>query len=1092
MFSRKVLQEISISSLESQHELGPNLTDEKANMSLSHSSQRNVCMARDDFKENLIPADYGNISKEKSMCKLIGREPEENARDVSDQVAGLNDPAISNLQEKWNFSPTSMQHTDDKALHTSTRDVNFTTPKRGGEECDIPEEASHTPVDFANVTVDDFGISPECFTNKCAGKSPKSLLKYRRRSTIGVRGSPEMNFLIRQIAKQRSKMSREPVSLPNLFTSPRNSVLKSKMSAFRNAFQAVEENEGNVPFPEFSDERDTCHKNESEQQESIEPPEKRKKSFHDAGLLISRDPPAQTEKYAEECVTITSYEEIPESDYSVVSKLSPNYSEASELQCDSLPVLDKGPSKRASPKLSKKKVMFTDLLSPESQQLPKSLLEKDPVLTNACSNPILRPVLKRTPRKPFISTEEYPLHEFEEEKHICSIEENSPENGENVRLGLQGLEHAKDSVRKKRVTFGRELSPELFDQSLPANTPLRRGSTPYSRHTDSVTPDKDSTVFQSPLEPLSQPDFDHTEVTLEPLSLCFEDEISSCNTTFSASLPDEVLLIEQAENVPKESKPIMPCLQDEPLHSPSSKESYADISMSLDLENAETLADFTVSTNEPISSEKGRVTRSALKRKSSSSEDSSSNGSPVADHGKVPEKLEPKRVSKTVNCRKPVVAKKAQIRATKGKGKKSRGKPKKSVRTPLIEDRETVSKKPLLSPIPELPECWPTPSASTKLDFSSATEVKHQILKKVRKINGTQRSLGKVQNMRDCSDVKETDNKSVVWKMQEEEITLPSVSLVGTGESIEVNLCSPGLKSFTFSQIDSPAKPPAPTQATTYVHPTYQIGCQISEGSRSPVEPVIEQSVGFTLLVDNTSTISTEVISSKTGNVKSRRRSNRHSITYHNGPKLASQEEVTTVMGMLSSQVPVVHISQCLKEITGDSHSKVNRHPLSPEKQMATVLLCNLVEDPLSSKYPEDICRTPICIASDENTTNKISMENHSVVSPSSAVIAASMEDPMQSNAKHEKKVRRSMRLRRDSDSSGLNWVQEEKGTKEKRRSMNYSVKRQVDSPKWMSENEINGPVKDQQKNEPALDASRKSKRRTVCISTLWDPPSFN
>ncbi|KFO53064.1 Cell division cycle-associated protein 2, partial [Corvus brachyrhynchos] len=32
--------------------------------------------------------------------------------------------------------------------------------------------------------------------------------------------------------------------------------------------------------------------------------------------------------------------------------------------------------------------------------------------------------------------------------------------------------------KKKKVTFGEVLSPEIFDQTLPANTPLRRGASP--------------------------------------------------------------------------------------------------------------------------------------------------------------------------------------------------------------------------------------------------------------------------------------------------------------------------------------------------------------------------------------------------------------------------------------------------------------------------------------------------------------------------------------------------------------------------------------------------------------------------------------
>lgn len=51
----------------------------------------------------------------------------------------------------------------------------------------------------------------ECFV---AGKSSSSLQKNRRRSTVGVRGSPETNCLIRFIAQQRSlkKAVRSPMA----------------------------------------------------------------------------------------------------------------------------------------------------------------------------------------------------------------------------------------------------------------------------------------------------------------------------------------------------------------------------------------------------------------------------------------------------------------------------------------------------------------------------------------------------------------------------------------------------------------------------------------------------------------------------------------------------------------------------------------------------------------------------------------------------------------------------------------------------------------------------------------------------------------
>ncbi|NWV00765.1 KI67 protein, partial [Upupa epops] len=36
-------------------------------------------------------------------------------------------------------------------------------------------------------------------------------------------------------------------------------------------------------------------------------------------------------------------------------------------------------------------------------------------------------------------------------------------------------------AKRKRVSFGGQLSPELFDKTLPANSPLKRGATPARR-----------------------------------------------------------------------------------------------------------------------------------------------------------------------------------------------------------------------------------------------------------------------------------------------------------------------------------------------------------------------------------------------------------------------------------------------------------------------------------------------------------------------------------------------------------------------------------------------------------------------------------
>ena len=45
--------------------------------------------------------------------------------------------------------------------------------------------------------------------------------------------------------------------------------------------------------------------------------------------------------------------------------------------------------------------------------------------------------------------------------------------------------------KRKRVSFGSQLSPELFDKRLPPDSPLRKGATP-SRRSLSVAKNKQS------------------------------------------------------------------------------------------------------------------------------------------------------------------------------------------------------------------------------------------------------------------------------------------------------------------------------------------------------------------------------------------------------------------------------------------------------------------------------------------------------------------------------------------------------------------------------------------------------------------------
>ncbi|NWI10580.1 CDCA2 protein, partial [Crypturellus soui] len=101
------------------------------------------------------------------------------------------------LSKKDNFSkrrPVSLGNESSLIPH---RD------KAEKSDCGKSEKPKRKPVDFATVTIAEFGITPESFTKQAVEKSP-SLSKFRRRSTIGVRGSPENNSLIQYLAQQRA------------------------------------------------------------------------------------------------------------------------------------------------------------------------------------------------------------------------------------------------------------------------------------------------------------------------------------------------------------------------------------------------------------------------------------------------------------------------------------------------------------------------------------------------------------------------------------------------------------------------------------------------------------------------------------------------------------------------------------------------------------------------------------------------------------------------------------------------------------------------------------------------------------------------
>ncbi|XP_062995550.1 cell division cycle-associated protein 2 [Elgaria multicarinata webbii] len=132
--------------------------------------------------------------------------------------------------------------------------ANTLTPTKSELEaklnCEVPTNSATPSMDFSALTAADFGITPESFTKRHKGESKSLLKKFRRRSTIGVRGSPENNSLIRHIACQKRTKMQDTLMQASPFKE-RNSLLKNKIAAFQSSFKPLEETQEKVnPYNE--------------------------------------------------------------------------------------------------------------------------------------------------------------------------------------------------------------------------------------------------------------------------------------------------------------------------------------------------------------------------------------------------------------------------------------------------------------------------------------------------------------------------------------------------------------------------------------------------------------------------------------------------------------------------------------------------------------------------------------------------------------------------------------------------------------------------------------------------------------------------
>ncbi|XP_075805923.1 cell division cycle-associated protein 2 isoform X2 [Microtus pennsylvanicus] len=525
-----------------------------------------------------------------------------------------------------------------------------------------------SPLDFSTVTVEQLGITPESFVKTPSGKS-SSLQKARRRSAVGVRGSPETNCLIRFIAQQRSlkNATRSPLALNSPFQgTPGHSrharTLKERMAAFQSAFHSVQETERMASGLAVSKADGESHTSYLTKKEGLV-------EYQHSGFPVNSSSKRRR---------ISSQNSPDHHLSSAKEKVVPmqvinNQTCAVDTSADLAESSDIGPAQpgcvvaplpellETSPGLGVADCVEgtqsvvavpVDTPAPQVNSNTAPAIRSPGTLVCRGSSPptktfVLRSVLKKPSRLFAENIKEYNLcddgaHLIPDPSNCCKEQRAGRENCKTPDfLNLK---------KRKRVTFGEELSPEVFDESLPANTPLCKGGTPVcQRNINAASP------LQSPVhEPLLQPNFDDNEENLE--------NIEPAHVSFAILSPSKSSLSET-------------------------------------LPGTDTCG--SLNNHEEIS-HVSRPTRTSHKRKrlmSSAEEDVCNSYATEAEPSE--EKKMNRRKSQEGKCTSKALPRKKQVLKSYRK-KKRRGK--KSVEKCLYGKRDIASKKPLLSPIPELPE----------------------------------------------------------------------------------------------------------------------------------------------------------------------------------------------------------------------------------------------------------------------------------------------------------------------------------------------------------------------------------------------------
>ncbi|XP_065712768.1 cell division cycle-associated protein 2 isoform X2 [Patagioenas fasciata] len=413
----------------------------------------------------------------------------------------LGEPPLP-LNSKDNFARCGPGSLGDECYLTPNRDK--AEEKSGGG---IAEKARKTPIDFATVTIGEFGITQESFTKPSIGKSPSSL-KFRRRSTIGARGSPENNTLIQFIAQQRINRQKAAFTEVSPFKHENVRSLKEKINAFQSSF-TLEEEEGETGFSGLSQvtgasQETGCSQDKapftkqnldqwSEEFMSDSSGADLKDSLrHSLTNSVKSDTKICTILSSCQNVTVTdpaavdSKERVCKQDSPIESlkagQIGDTLESDHDFHFDDI-VGDVGSNVSD---LSRKKVSFAEEPSLEAfddSKAPGTPLQMGSVPSNehghSCSR--LPSILKKTPVKQLTENAKKSSNDAVDGGEGESLTVSScAETFETLQTEETGGQSS-EKPKKRRVTFGEALSPEIFDETLPANTPLCKGATPI-RH----------------------------------------------------------------------------------------------------------------------------------------------------------------------------------------------------------------------------------------------------------------------------------------------------------------------------------------------------------------------------------------------------------------------------------------------------------------------------------------------------------------------------------------------------------------------------------------------------------------------------------